>query len=74
MKLPKKIQALITAVRKILLNVFLWQAYYFAMGGTVIFLWIFNRKSLWGRGNREGSLWLEAKGYGPEDHDILRQS
>jgi cytochrome c biogenesis protein CcdA len=66
-----------TFVRKgqeVLLTVLLWMAYLLGLGFTVLFMFIFNRKFLNGQAESNGSFWKEAKGYGRNDHDAMRQS
>jgi len=68
------LQAYVRAVQGILLKALLWIAYFFGLGLTVLFMRIFNRKILSGRPRGSVSFWTEAKGYGREDHDVMRQS
>jgi cytochrome c biogenesis protein CcdA len=70
----KWVKSFVRAGQKVLVTILLWIAYLFGIGLTVFFIRIFNRKFINGKSENEGSFWKEAKGYGRNDHDVMRQS
>ncbi|MFH1800247.1 MAG: hypothetical protein ABH891_05330 [Candidatus Omnitrophota bacterium] len=70
----KWVKSFVRAGQKVLVTVLLWIAYLFGLGLTVFFMLIFNQKFLGEKPENEGSFWKEAKGYGRNDHDVMRQS
>jgi hypothetical protein len=70
----KWVKSFIRAGQKVLVTVLLWIAYVFGFGLTVFLAFIFNRKFFSGKSGSEGSFWKEARGYGRNDHDVMRQS
>jgi cytochrome c biogenesis protein CcdA len=70
----KWVKSFVRTGQKVLVTVLLWIAYVFGLGLTVFLAFIFNRKLLSGKSESEGSFWKEAKGYGRNDHDVMRQS
>jgi len=69
----KWVQIFVQTVQKILLMILLWIVYLFGLGLTSLFVRIFERKSD-EKSESEGSFWTKAKGYGRDDHDVMRQS
>ena len=70
----KWIKTFIRKGQEALLTVLLWIAYLGGLGLTVLFIFIFNRRFLGEQVESNGSFWREAKGYGRNDHDVMRQS
>jgi cytochrome c biogenesis protein CcdA len=70
----KWMKAFVKKGQEVLLTVLLWNAYLAGLGLTVLFILIFNRKFLGEQAESNGSFWKEAKGYGRNDHDVMRQS
>ena len=70
----KWFQAYVRTAQKVLLMVLLWGAYFLGLGLTKLFILIFNQEFLSEKPEKNGSFWVDAKGYGRDDHDVLRQS
>jgi cytochrome c biogenesis protein CcdA len=70
----KWVKSFVRKGQEVLLTVLLWIAYLLGLGLTVLFMRIFSRKFLSGQTEDNGSFWREAKGYGRNDHDVMRQS
>jgi len=70
----KWVKSFVRKGQEVLLTVLLWAAYLFGIGLTVLFMLIFKREFLGEQAESDGSFWKEAKGYGRNDHDVMRQS
>lgn len=70
----KWVQAFVRAVQKVLVAVLLFMTYILVFGITSLFARIFNRRFFGGKEDQKSSFWVEAGGYGRDDHDVMRQS
>ena len=70
----KWVKSFVRKGQEVLLTVLLWIAYLLGLGLTVFSMLVFNRKFLFEKPENGESFWKEAKGYGRNDHDVMRQS
>lgn len=72
--LKKKTQKFIIIMQKVLIPVLLVLTYLVGFGLTLVFILLFNKKIIFGKGEKEDTYWLEAKGYEADTFDGMKQS
>ncbi|MFA5200388.1 MAG: hypothetical protein WC442_05745 [Candidatus Omnitrophota bacterium] len=70
----KRIQKLITTIRKILILMVLFFIYIFGFGLTLFFVAIFNRRVLRTLEKGQNTFWKQAQGYNTDIEECLRES
>jgi len=72
--LKRLLQKFIRIVQKILITLSLTVVYFLGLGITLIFIALFNRKTITGFRKEDFTFWVEAEGYQPDIEDSFRQS
>jgi len=68
------LKGFIKIIQKILISVALFVIYYFGLGITFIFSFVFNREVLSGRKKDKDTFWIRAEGYQNSIEESRRQS